>query len=32
MGHRRLIIDKITGILDATDVSYDKQLTTMVDK
>ena len=31
MAHRRLIIDKIAGILDATDVSYDKQLTTMVD-
>lgn len=31
MGHRRLIIDKISGILDATDVAYDKQLTAMVD-
>jgi len=32
MAHRRLIIDKITSILDATDTAYDKQLTTMVDK
>lgn len=32
MAHRRLIIDKITSILDATENAYDKQLTTMVDK
>ncbi len=32
MAHRRLIIDKITSILDATESSYDKQLTAMVDK
>ncbi len=32
MGHRRLIIDKITSILDATDSAYDRQLTEMVDR
>ena len=32
MAHRRLIIDKIESILDATDVAYDKQLTDMLDK
>ena len=32
MAHRRLIIDKITSILDATDVAYDQQLTAMLDK
>jgi len=31
MAHRRLIIDKITSILDATESDYDKQLTAMVD-
>lgn len=32
MAHRRLIIDKITSILDATESSYDQQLTNMLDK
>jgi 6-phospho-3-hexuloisomerase/3-hexulose-6-phosphate synthase/6-phospho-3-hexuloisomerase len=32
MAHRRLIIDKIEGILDATNEGYDKQLTDFVDK
>lgn len=31
MAHRRLIIDKISSILDATESDYDKQLTAMVD-
>ena len=32
MAHRRLIIDKIGSILDATDQTYDQQLTAMVDQ
>jgi 6-phospho-3-hexuloisomerase len=32
MGHRRLIIDKITCILDATSNDYDQKLTGMLDK
>jgi 6-phospho-3-hexuloisomerase/3-hexulose-6-phosphate synthase/6-phospho-3-hexuloisomerase len=32
MAHRRLILDKIDGILDATDVAYDQQLTDFVDR
>ena len=31
MAHRRLILDKIASILDATDLSLDKELTAMVD-
>ena len=31
MGHRRLILDKITSITDATDDSLDRELTAMVD-
>jgi len=31
MGHRRLILDKIDSILDATDVALDKELTSLVD-
>ena len=31
MGHRRLILDKIDSILDATDVALDKELTGLVD-
>ena len=32
MAHRRLIIEKIGSILDATDQNYDQQLTAMVDQ
>ncbi len=32
MAHRRLIIDKIGSILDATDQNYDQQLTAMIDQ
>lgn len=31
MGHRRLILDKITSITDATDPVYDRDLTSMID-
>lgn len=30
--HKRLIVDKISGILEATDDSYDEKLTAMLDK